>query len=414
MGLIQLPTLESYWSSSWTGNIPFFSRAFTRNRFEQIFWMLHVSRDNPQNPGRKINKVKDVLDMLISNFQKAYSPSQHLSADETMVGFRGRFAAKQYMPAKPNKCGIKAFTLADSSNGYVLNCTGRDTLDTADVAYCLLPQPARIVLHILEPYLDKGHTVITDRYYTSLPLAMTLHQHDTGFIGTAMKNRIDLPDSIRSPSFRLANDEIVAFRSDRLLALGWRAAQKKKPVIMVSTESCAKPTTVTSVATRRTSVKPKVVDDYNRSMNGVDRADQYTVYYSFIRKSVKWWRKLFFWLFEVTIVNSYILYCAHTTNPMTHLQFRQSLVEALVSSRLTAAPPRPRQGRPRKRTRSSEDPERFNLQLGHFPKRGEMKECVYCSDASHGARKRTSIYCKACPGKPNLCPESCFEHYHTP
>ena len=243
---------------------------------------------------------------------------------------------------------------------------------------------------------------------------MTLHQHDTGFIGTAMKNRIDLPDSIRSPSFRLANDEIVAFRSDRLLALGWRAAQKKKPVIMVSTESCAKPTTVTSVATRRTSVKPKVVDDYNRSMNGVDRADQYTVYYSFIRKSVKWWRKLFFWLFEVTVVNSYILHCAHTSNPMTHLQFRQSLVEALVSSHLTAAPPRPRQGRPRKRTRSSEDPERFNLQLGHFPKRGEMKECVYCSDASHGARKRTSIYCKACPGKPNLCPESCFEHYHTP
>ena len=90
---------------------------------------------------------------------------------------------------------------------------------------------------------------------------MTLHEHDTGFIGTAMKNRIDLPDTIRSPSFRLANDEIMAFRSDRLLALGWRAAQKKKPVIMVSTESCAKPTTVTSVATRRASVKPKVVDD---------------------------------------------------------------------------------------------------------------------------------------------------------
>ena len=415
MGLIQLPTLESYWSSSWTGNIPFFSKAFTRNRFEQIFWMLHVSRDDPQNPGKKINKVKDVLDMLIYNFQKAYSPSRNLSADETMVGFRGRFAAKQYMPAKPNKYGIKAFTLADSTNGYVLNTliyTGRDTLDTADVAYCLLPQPARIVLHLLEPYLDKGHTVITDRYYTSLPLAMTLEQHDTGFIGTAMKNRIDLPDTIRSPSFRLANDEIMAFRSNRLLALGWRAAKKKKPVIMVSTESCAKPTTVTSVATRRASVKPKVVDDYNRSMNGVDKADQYTVYYSFIRKSVKWWRKLFFWLFEVTIVNSYFLYCAHTATPCTHLQFRQSLVEALVSSHLAAAPPRPRLGRRRKRTQSSS--ERFNLELGHFPKRGKMKECEYCSDATHGARKRTSLYCKACPGKPSLCAESCFELYHTP
>ena len=53
MGLIQLPTLESYWSSSWTCNIPFFSRVFTRNTFEQIFWMLHVSQDDPQNPGIK-------------------------------------------------------------------------------------------------------------------------------------------------------------------------------------------------------------------------------------------------------------------------------------------------------------------------------------------------------------------------
>ena len=170
--------------------------------------------------------------------------------------------------------------------------------------------------------------------------------------------------------------------------------------------------TVTSVATRRASVKPKVVDDYNRSMNGVDKADQYTVYYSFIRKSVKWWRKLFFWLFEVTIVNSYFLYCAHTATPCTHLQFRQSLVEALVSSHLAAAPPRPRLGRRRKRTQSSS--ERFNLELGHFPKRGKMKECEYCSDATHGARKRTSLYCKACPGKPSLCAESCFELYHTP
>ena len=109
MGLIQLPTLESYWSSSWTGNIPFFSRAFTRNRFEQIFWMLHVSKDDPQNPSKRSTRSRTFWICLYTIFNKhIYSPSRNLSADETMVGFRGRFAAKQYMPAKPNK---KAFTL---------------------------------------------------------------------------------------------------------------------------------------------------------------------------------------------------------------------------------------------------------------------------------------------------------------
>ena len=175
--------------------------------------------------------------------------------------------------------------------------TGADTLENSNSAYSLLPQPARIVLHLVEPYLGKGHTVITDRYYTSLPLAMTLNAHNTSFIGTVIKNRVDLPDAIRSPSFRLANDEIVAYRTDRLLSLGWRAAQKKKPLFILSTESSAKPIPVTAVATGRTAIKPTVVNDYNWSMNGVDKADQHTVYYSFIRRSRKWWRKFFFLAF---------------------------------------------------------------------------------------------------------------------
>ena len=144
--------------------------------------------------------------------------------------------------------------------------------------------------------------MITDRYYTSLPLAMTLN---ASFIGTVIKNRVDLPDAIRSPSFRLANDEIVAYRTDCLLSLGWQAAQKNKPLFILSTESSANPIPVTAVATGRTAIKPTVVNDYNWSMNGVDKADQHTVYYSFIRRSHKWW---VFWLFEVTLVNSYILY----------------------------------------------------------------------------------------------------------
>ena len=332
MGLIELPELEAYWSTNWTGHIPFFGSVFSRNRFEQIFWLLHVSKDDPNCPGKKINKVKDVLEILICNFQQSFAPGRNVSVDETMVGFRGRFAAKQYMPSKPTKYGIKAFTLADSEHGYLLNAlvyTGADTLDGACSTYSTLPQPARIVLHLLQPYLRKGHTVITDRYYTSIPLVLALQHCNTSFIGTAIKNRIDLPDAIRSPSFRLSNDETIAFRCDKLLALGWRAAQKKKPLIMVSTESSAKSVTVRSRATSRTALKPKVVDEYNLSMNGVDKADQYTAYYAFVRKSRKWWRKLFFWLFEVTLVNSYILYRTNTTRPSSHSQFRRSVVASL-------------------------------------------------------------------------------------
>ena len=390
--------------AQWTGHIPFFGSVFSRNCFEQIFWLLHVSKDDPNYSGEKINKVNDVLEILICNFQQSSAPGRNVSVDETMVGFRGRFAAKQYMPSKPNKYGMKAFTLADSKHGYLLNAlvyTGADTLDSACSTYSTLPQPARIVLHLLQPYLHKGHTVFTDRYYTSIPLVLALQNCGTSFIGTAIKNHMDLPDAIRSPSFRLGNDEKIAFRCDQLLALGWRTAQKEKPLVMVSKKSSAKSVTVRSRATSCTALKPKVVDEYNLSMNGVDRADQYAVYYALVRKSHKWWRKLFFSLFEVTIVNSYILYRTTTTRPSSHSQFRRSLVVSLATRHMSTRPSRAVPGRPRKRPRVPQgDSERYNRHLNHFPAKGTRKECTVCSDTRHGARKRTAFYCKGLPQPP--------------
>ena len=43
-------------------------------------------------------------------------------------------------------------------------------------------------------------------------------------------------------------------------------------------------------------------------MLGVDKLDQLMAYYSFLHKSVKWWRRVFFWLLEVDVINSYIIF----------------------------------------------------------------------------------------------------------
>ncbi|XP_049787101.1 piggyBac transposable element-derived protein 4-like [Schistocerca cancellata] len=54
--------------------------------------------------------------------------------------------------------------------------------------------------------------------------------------------------------------------------------------------------------------KPSMICDYTANMGGVDRADHYCAMYHFARKSLKWRRKIFFWLFEVGIINAYLLY----------------------------------------------------------------------------------------------------------
>ena len=335
MGLIEVPTLEGYWSTSWESEIPFFRKVMSRDRFLQIFWMLHVG-DGP----RQVDKVKPLSDALVGNFQANYSPSKDVAGDETMVGFQGRFGPKQYMPGKPTKYGIKAFTLASSEHGYMLNIlfyTGADTLAESDPSYATLPQPARIILHLMQPYLNRGHHVYTDRYYSSVPLAQALLDKGTSFTGTMVKNRVDLPDVVRGSSFSLRGDETWAFRSGSLLCVAWRAASKKKPLVMLSSDCAHEMVTVRSRHT--TQQKPLAVNRYNYSMNGVDRADQYTVYYSFVRRSIKWWRKVFFWLMEVAVVNSYILYKCHTVRPMSHRDYRLSIIRSLASAFVQSAPP---------------------------------------------------------------------------
>ena len=99
------------------------------------------------------------------------------------------------------------------------------------------------------------------------------------------------------------------YRSDYLLALAWQAEKKNVPVVMLSSNADAWQVTVQSSNQYiPPSIKPAVINAYNQNMNGVDVADQLDVYYSFQRKTLKWWRKVFFWLLEVAVVNSYLVY----------------------------------------------------------------------------------------------------------
>ena len=69
-------------------------------------------------------------------------------------------------------------------------------------------------------------------------------------------------------------------------------------------------------------------------MGSVDVANQYTSSYCFIRKTLKWWRKLFFWGLEVFIINSYVLYkdwiVRNGKVAMCHKKYRQTLFLSLI------------------------------------------------------------------------------------
>jgi len=92
---------------------------------------------------------------------------------------------------------------------------------------------------------------------------------------------------------------------------------------------------------------PKVVDQYNFFMGGVDIADQRRSYYHTQLRTCRNWYPLFFWLLDTAIINSFILYRLITLNskpneshsptgskpkkPLNHREFRELLYRELLS-----------------------------------------------------------------------------------
>jgi hypothetical protein len=70
--------------------------------------------------------------------------------------------------------------------------------------------------------------------------------------------------------------------------------------------------------------------DYNKYKIGADKPDQLLAYYSFQRKSVKWWKKLFFHLFGLALVNAYILHRMKCKENFRLYNFKEKVAEGLV------------------------------------------------------------------------------------
>ena len=170
MGIIKLPDLKDYWSTSNTTNVPFFRSVFSRNRFFQIYSTLHAGNIDGS---LKCEKIQPFLNLLLPTFQSAYTPNQQIAIDESMIAFKGRVSCMQYMKGKPHPWGIKAYVLADSASGYLYNVAiyyGRETeLTRPD-----LPHTARSVLTLLDGLHHKGYDLYVDRFYNSPLLAMEL------------------------------------------------------------------------------------------------------------------------------------------------------------------------------------------------------------------------------------------------
>ena len=140
-------------------------------------------------------KARPALD-LMDKFTQAYTPGCELAVDEAMTGFKGRFFLKHYLLGKPTKWGIKAWGLADSSNGYILKCDIYKGKKNRQQDLLLGEQ---VVLQLTENFWGKWH-IYLDKFFSSTNLMKMLLEQETYSCGTTRANRKHWPTEFRKPT----------------------------------------------------------------------------------------------------------------------------------------------------------------------------------------------------------------------
>jgi hypothetical protein len=192
---------------------------------------------------------------------------------------------------------------------------------------------------------------------------------------------------------------------------------------------------------------PKIIDDYNHHMNGVDKQDQRRSYYSIVtqHRTSRIWMPLFFFLLDTVMVNSHLvgvlLGCPMKENKsyyhdvIEHLLYGQTVLETVqLRSRNRANdhdPAAPDNGQESNCGIISQSnirkvyvskkfkpplSRRTNLPHKQVRLEGEARmHCVYCRWQAklHNKNRhscQTRFACNIC--KVPLCRDSCFEKWH--
>ncbi|XP_072028104.1 piggyBac transposable element-derived protein 4-like [Amphiura filiformis] len=170
MGVVNLNNRIDYWSTNLGLRNMLISRTMSLGRFELLssnlgccarinnpdLWPTRTSkqRQHQYNKRKKYPTypVKPVWDEVLNNCKTKFLAKQDLAIDEAMIAYKGfkSFVHKVFMPMKPTRVGFKAYSLAESESGFMLNFFLHQPSKTpqkmADIAY-----------RVVEPFLNLYH-----------------------------------------------------------------------------------------------------------------------------------------------------------------------------------------------------------------------------------------------------------------
>ncbi|KAE9290342.1 hypothetical protein PR003_g25317 [Phytophthora rubi] len=173
----------------------------SRNRFAEIMRNIHFTNNASANADTdRAWKVRSISDTLQKTFKAGYNIPGVLAFDEAMIPSRSRYnPTRQYLNDKPHKWRTKLFLTCCSKTAYCLRLevycgkAHHTSSATKKKAAAESSGPAAVMRNLtalLPPKKEKVFfAVVTDRFYTSIRLALELLTRNVYSVGTILPSR---------------------------------------------------------------------------------------------------------------------------------------------------------------------------------------------------------------------------------
>ena len=404
----------------------------SRNRFQKLLTVLHFvdnfSVADDVKSSDRLWKLRPWLESFRQNCLKVI-PAETNSIDEMMVPYKGRTSRiKQYMRGKPHAWGFKIWARTgvsgmlydfDVYQGNVAKTKSEFGLSTDVVMKLTSTLPT-----------GNNYKVFADNFFTSITLIAHLLERGIHYTGTVRNGRLpncQLKDEkALSKQGRGSYDSLVS-EDPKVVAVRWF---DNRPVTLASTFVGPLPIQKVrrwdKVSKSFTDIdRPFIVDQYSRSMGGVDQLDAFVAHYRFQLRSKRWYMYLFWHTVTVALINAWLLYrrdCQLLGIPDKEIIKRRHFQAAVGSDLILVNAERGRKrGRPsteekmaaksvgaRKKARKGPSQEVKLDAVCHWPVKTEKRgRCAHCTTGY------SDTACEKCTVR--LCfngQRNCFKMYH--
>ena len=152
----------------------------------------------------------------MNKFKSVYTPDKHIAIDKELLLWKGGLGFKEYISNKRAHLGIKMFSVCEVS-GYLWNSfvyvrkNANKTLE--EQAFVKeLGKSGAVVPKLMSDLYGNGYHLYVDNWYTSERLFKHLSENGTVACGTAIGNRLKVPQSLKEEPLEKGD---YAFRRNR-------------------------------------------------------------------------------------------------------------------------------------------------------------------------------------------------------